>query len=497
MTRAIMSKHKTGISRTQTALLPARLDDYASVNSIVRVIDGYVGGLDLVQLGFTHSVAAPTGAPGYSAADLLKLYMYGYWNRIPHSRQLERECQRNVEVMWLMGQLTPCFKTIAAFRSANGQAFADTCAQFVEFVREIQLVGGKLPVVAVDGSKFKACASKRSVLTQEQLERERRRTQKRIRRYLEEMDEADAQHEGVGQLTPEQVETALEKLRQRDKKLEQAQAQLAERAKAALPDQTPRVSLTDADAVLLIGNAGQALAGYNVQQAVDIEHGFIVAHEVTRLRNDHASLQPMALQAQQALGANTLSVLADSGYANAAQAQGCEERGISPVVPMPEPSQTSAAGCYPKSVFSYEHESDTYRCPAGERLKRYKRDRKLQIDYYTTKACEQCPLRANCTRSRGRTIARSWFAQAGERAHERARANPWLMRLRAATAEHPFGNVKAMLRGGFCVRTMAKVKGEMALAVLTYNLKRAVKVLGIGQILEKLWMHKVLSGSGA
>jgi transposase len=205
----------------------------------------------------------------------------------------------------------------------------------------------------------------------------------------------------------------------------------------------------------------------------------------------------MAAQAQGALEAATLSVLADSGYANGAQAQACEERGIAPVVPMPEPSQTRAAGCYPKTVFSYDHDSDTYRCPAGERLPRYKHDRTLQTDYYTTKACERCPLRPNCTHSRRRTIARSWFADAAERAHERARSNPRLMRLRAATAEHPFGNLKAMLRGGFCVRTLAKVKGEMALAVLAYNLKRAVKVLGIGEFLEKLWMRSVVSGSAA
>lgn len=492
-----MSKHKSGISRMQTVLLPATLDDYAAVSSMVRVIDEYVAGLDLAGLGFTRSVPAHSGAPGYAASDLLKLYLYGYWNRIPHSRQLETECQRNVEVMWLMGQLTPCFKTIAAFRSANGRAFEEACAQFVEFVREIQLVGGKLPVVAVDGSKFKACASKRSVMTQEQLERERQRIQKRIRRYLEEMDEADAQDEGVPELTPEQVEAALEKLRKRDKKLEQAQSQLTERAQAAAPDQTPRVSLIDPDAVLLIGNGGQALAGYNVQQAVDTQHGFIVAHEVTTLRNDHASLEPMAVQAQEALEAAELTVLTDTGYANGAQAQACEERAITPVVPMPQPSQTSAAGCYPKTVFSYDPDSDTYRCPAGERLTRYKHDRKLQIDYYTTKACEHCPLRASCTRSRRRTIARSWFADAAARAHERALSNPQLMRLRAATAEHPFGNLKAMLRGGFSVRTLAKVKGEMALAVLTYNLKRAVKVLGIDELLEKQWLHSVWSASKA
>jgi transposase len=312
-----MSKHKVGLSRTQTALLPPTLDDYAAAGAVVRVIDQYVSGLDLAGLGFTHSVAAHTGASSYAAADLLKLYLYGYFNRLRHSRQLERECKRNVEVMWLLGQLTPCFKTIAAFRSDNAKAFEAVCAQFVAFLREFQLLGGKLPVVAVDGSKFKACASKRSVMTPEQLERER----KRIRRYLEEMDEADAHDEGVPELTPEQFEAALEKLKERNKKLEQAQAELAARAEAGAQQGTPRASLTDPDAVLLKGAGAEALAGYNVQQAVEAQHGFIVAHEVTTERNDHTSLAPMAIKAQEALKAAELTVITDCGYANGAQSQ--------------------------------------------------------------------------------------------------------------------------------------------------------------------------------
>ena len=492
-----MSKHKIGVSRTQTALLPPTLDDYAAANSIVRVIEGYVAGLNLAALGFSHSMPAHTGAPSYAGADLLKLYLYGYWNRIRHSRQLEIECKRNVEVMWLMGQLTPCFKTIATFRSANGTAFEAACGQFVAFLRELELVGGKLPVVAVDGSKFKACAATRSVMTPEQLERERKRIEKSIRRYLEEMDEADREDEGVPELTPEQVEAALEKLKQRDKKLEQAQAQLAARAEAGVPDKSARASLTDPDSVLLTGNGGQRLAGYNVQQAVDTRHGFIVAHEVTTLGNDKTSLAPMALQAQQALEAQELTVLTDSGYSNGAQAQACEEHRITPVGPMPRASHTRAADCYPKTMFSYDAQTDTYRCPAGQALTRYKRDRNLQTDYYATKACAHCPLRANCTRSKRRSIARSWFAAAAERADQRARSNPRLMRLRAATAEHPFGNLKAMLKGGFCVRTMVKVKAEMALAVLAYNIKRAANVLGIEQLIEKLWMRKAWSVAGA
>ena len=489
-----MSKHKSGIARTQTALLPPTLDDYAAVNSIVRVIDTYVAGLDLAALKFTHSLPAHTGAPGYAAADLLKLYLYGYFNRIRHSRQLETECKRNVEVMWLMGQLTPCFKTIAAFRSANGSGFEAVCAQFVVFLREIQLVGGKRAVVAVDGSKFKACASKRSVMTPEQVERERKRIEKSIRRYLEEMDEADREDEGVPELTPEQVEAALEKLKQRDKKLEQAQAELASRAQA---QHTPRASLTDPDAVLLRGSEGEALAGYNVQQAVDTQYGLIVAHEVTTLGNDKTSLAPMALRAQQALETQELTLLTDTGYSNGAQAQACEEHGITPVVPMPQASHTRAADCYPKTLFSYDAQTDTYRCPAGKTLTRYKRDQNLQTDYYATRVCAQCALRSNCTRSQRRSIARSWFADAAERAHERARSNPRLMRLRGASAEHPFGNLKAMLKGGFCVRTLVKVKAEMALAVLAYNIKRTANILGIEQLIEKLWMHSAWRAAAA
>jgi transposase len=482
-----MSKHKTGTPRTQTALLPPTLEDYAANNSVVRVIDAYVSGLDLAGLNFTHSAPALTGASSYAAGDLLRLYLYGYFHRIQHSRQLEAECKRNVELMWLMGQLAPCFKTIAAFRSANGRAFEAACAQFVRFLREIELIGGKQAVVAVDGSKFKACASKRSIMTPEQLERERERVQKRIRRYLEEMDEADAQDEGVPELTREQVEAALEKLKQRDKKLEQAQAALS--AGASAQDKTARASLSDPDAVLLRGAGGQTLAGYNVQQAVDAQHGFIVAHEVTTERNDHNSLAPMAAQAKAVLQAEELTVVTDTGYANGAQAQACEEQSITPVVPLPKPSHTRAAECYPKTMFTYEAASDTYRCPAGEILTRYKRDQRLRTDYYGTKACEHCPLRANCTRSPRRSIARSWFAAAAERAH--ARASPQLMRLRAATVEHTFGNLKAVLKGGFCVRTQVKVKAEMALAVLSYNFKRAVSVLGIEQLIEKLWMNSV------
>jgi transposase len=483
-------QHKRGTPRTQTALLPASIEDYVQAGTVVRLIDEFVGALNMVRLGFEKSVPARTGRPAYAPDDLLRLYLYGYWQRVRSSRRLELECQRNVEVMWLLGELRPDHKTIAQFRRDNGGALGAVCAQFVQFLREVKLVGGEALVVAVDGSKFKACASKKSVPTLEQLKKERKRIERRIADYLADMDEADREEEGEAAPTKEQIEAAIQKLRERSKKLEQTQ----DRIEAQQPgDETARVSLSDPDCVLLSVKGAGVLAGYNVQHAVDTQHHLIVAHEVTTLGNDHTSLEPMASAAQQVLQAKAMTAVADCGYMNGAQAQACEQRGITPVVPMAEPAHTRAADCYPKTRFSYDAASDTYRCPADAMLKRYKRDRAKQTDYYWTFACAGCAQKALCTTAKRRSIARSWWAEAAERAAQRARERPRLMRLRSASAEHPFGNLKAMLPGGFSVRSLPKVRGEMALAVLTYNLKRAANILGS----SKLQSHLQAAGAFA
>lgn len=481
-------QHKRGTPRVQIALLPPAIEDYVSEHALVRVIDAYVDGLDMVGLGFKKSVPLGEGRPPYDPADLLKLYLYGYWNRVRSSRKLEAECQRNLEVMWLLGRLVFDHKTIADFRRDNAQAFKAACARFVQFLREARLVGGEAPVVAVDGSKFKANASKASLVSTEQAAKQRARIEQRVAEYLQEMDEADRREEGQAQPTAQQIEAALERLRERDKKLEQAQAELAAREQDKGKEETPRVGLTDPDCVMLKPKGGAALAGYNVQQAVDQKHKLIVAHEVGTERNDHASLEPMATQAQQALGAESMSAIADSGYMNGAQAAACEAKGITPIVPMPQAANPHAGNLYPKTAFVYDRATDTYRCPAGELLRRYKRDCKRQIDYYWTSACALCQNKPQCTRSQRRSIARSWHADAAERAHQRALHNPHLMRLRSAIAEHPVANLKAMMPGGFLLRTLPKVKGEMALTVLTYNLKRTLSILGFEQLMQKLQM---------
>lgn len=487
-------QHKGGTPRTQTALLPPTLEDYAGAQSVARVIDEYVSRLDMHALGFVRSVPADTGRPGYAPDDLLRLYLYGYWKRVGGSRRLEEQCLCNLELMWLMRQLAPDHWTICHFRRANSAALRTTCAQFVQFLCEAQLVGGERPVVAIDGSKFKACASKNSVVNAEQLRKQQEKIKKRIDKYLEELDEADRREEQEVQPTAEQIQAALEKLRQRNKKLEQAQVELAQREAHKDKEETARVGLSDPDCVMLSGK-GTTVAGYNVQHAVDSRHKFIVAHEVTTCGNDHTSLEPMARQAQEALKAESMTAVTDTGYMNGEQAQRCEERGITPVVPMQAVSNTKDSALYPKSLFTYDKTTDTYRCPAGEILSRYKRDHASKTDYYWTAACAGCVRKSHCTKSDRRSITRSWFADAAQRAHERAHSEPRLRRLRSATAEHPFGNLKAMLGGGFSVRTLPKVKGEMALVVLTYNLKRAMGVLGVGQLIQRLRMRSVLSGA--
>jgi transposase len=491
-----MSQHRRGVPRTQSSLLPASVEDYVQAHAVVRVIDAYVSGLDMVQLGFVKSRPAHTGRPSYAPQDLLGLYLYAYWNRVRSSRRLEAECKRNLELMWLMRELAPDHKTIAEFRRVNAAAFQGACAQFVQFLREAELVGGELPTVAVDGSKFKANASKKSLVDAEQAAKERKKIQRRIEEYLEQMDAADVAEEAEAQPTQERIEQALERLRKRDQKLAQAQSKLAEQQ----PKETdkpgrPRAGLSDPDCVMLKQASGAAVAGYNVQQAVDTRHHLIVAHELTTRANDHTSLQPAASQAQQALAAPAMVVLADTGYMNGKQAQGCEDQGIRPVVPMQQASHTGDGALFAKARFVYDEQTDTYRCPAGAVLERFKRSNTQQTDYYATSACAGCGLKSQCTHAKRREIARSWYAAAAERAHQRAQSNRRLMRLRSASVEHPFGNLKAMLAGGFLVRTMKKVKGELALAVLTYNLRRTLTLLGSAQLMQKLKASLVLSGA--
>lgn len=492
-------RHKRGVDRSQSALLPPSVEDFVGPAHLVRVIDAFVARQDMVALGFDKSRPAATGRPPYAPDDLLRLYIYGYWQRIRSSRALERECQRNLEVMYLVRQLAFDHKTIANFRKDNAAAIEAVCAQFVQFVRGAGVLEGSQAVVAIDGSKFKASAAQDSVVDEASAAARRQRLSERIGQYLEQMDALDASEQVASEASAEQLQAALLRLLEQDHALAQAQAVIADQVQAQAQAQAPteaevadahapetipvkpQVGLTDADAV----NLRHGQVGYNVQAAVEAQSKLIVAHEVTRQANDHRALAPTAQAAQAALPGQHLTVVADTGYMNGEQAQRCEQSGITPVVPMQQVVHNSAqAGLYPKSAFVYDAASDTYRCPAGALLERCRRSRTEQVDHYRTAACASCGHKGQCTASAQRTIARSWFAAAAERADERVRTDPSWMRLRACTVEHRFGLLKALMPGGFLVRGLKKVRGEMALAVLTVNLRRAMNMLGTEKLMQ-------------
>jgi transposase len=479
--------HKRGLDRGQSALLPPAVEDFVGPAHMVRVIDAYVERQDMAALGFGKSQPAATGRPPYAPDDLLRLYIYGYWQRLRSSRALERECRRNLEVMFLVRQLIFDHKTIADFRKDNAGALQAACAAFVQFVRGAGLLGTEDAVVAIDGSKFKANAADGSVVDEAGAAARRAKLGERIAAYLAQMDEMDATEAAQDDPQVEQLEAALAKLLDKDAALAQAQVRIQAQieAQAATPDALaikPQAGLTDPDAVAL----RRGLAGYNVQQAVDAQSKIIVAHDVTQHANDHRSLEPTARAAQEALAVAHLTAVTDTGYMNGEQSARCEQAGITPVVPMQEVASTAGDDLYPKTAFVYDPATDTYRCPAGALLDCFKRSRTRQTNTYGTSACAACAIKARCTHGVRRTIARSWFADAAERADQRARADKKWMRLRASTAEHPFGLLKSIMPGGFIVRGLQKVRGEMALAVLTVNLRRAMNLMGIETMINQL-----------
>jgi transposase len=471
----------TGQSRDQGSLFPVVLDDLVPQEHLVRVIDAFVSRLDLVGLGFGKAEPAATGRPPYDPGDLLKLYLYGYLNQVRSSRRLERECGRNVELMWLVNRLAPDFKTIAEFRRQNGGPLRAAGGAFVSFCREAGLLGAQW--VAIDGSKFQAVASRKKAVTVKQLQRQQAGIEKRIAAYLEQLEAAD-RHEEQAEVAPdaETVRAALTQLRARVADLASAEALLK-----ALGQSQHVVG--EPDAKLMKTGEGAAKVAYNVQSAVDAKHQLIVAHEVTQELSDNRSLLPMAQQAKRNTGADTLKVVADAGYSNAEQAAQCESCAIVPYVPANRSTNNQDEGQYfDKSRFSYEPLSDRYRCPAGQWLTRKQIHRPQGVVLYTTAACGACALKARCTGAKQRIVSRLMEEAALERAQARVSAAPDAMALRRQTVEHPFGTLKYRIfsHGRFLLRGLRGAGAEMALAVLSYNLRRASNVLGLQNITSRL-----------
>lgn len=468
--------HVEGSSRYQRSLVSASLDERLSADHPVRVIDAFVDGLDLRGLGFKRVATAATGRPPYAPGDLLKLYLYGYLNQVRSSRRLEKESLRNLEVHWLLNEVSPSFKTIADFRRDHPEALVSVCRTFVQFCRSWSLLGGE--VVAVDGSKFEAVASRKKVITPKSLAKQTERLDRRIAEYLAAMDEADAQEASEDQ--PVDVAAALAALRERR---EAVQAQ----AKALLDEGLTQRVIGEEDAALMKTARHGYQAAYNAQTAVDAQHGLIAAFDLTSEANDQRQLLPMAQAAKAALDAESLTIVADTGYSNGEQGRQCEAAGMTPVVPRAQVVNTAGAQFFSREAFTYDPTADTFTCPAGQVLAHKETSHSEHRNAYWTDACKACALKSACTKAARRKIYRDFYEDDRQAMHLRAVAEPGWMKLRRELAEHPFGVIKAMMGyPRFLVRGRKKAKGELAIAVLAFNLKRVIAILGAATLIEKL-----------
>ena len=477
-----MRRFVEGVDRSQTTLFPESLEDWIGEDNPVRVIDAFVDALDLKALGFDRVVPEATGRPSYHPAVLLKLYIYGYLNRVQSSRRLEREAGRNVELMWLTGRLAPDHKTIATFRKDSGRAIRQVCAQFVTLCRKLGLLN--TASVAIDGSKFKAVNNRDRNFTRAKVERRRAQIEESVARYLQQLDTAD-RHEPSDALAARTT-----RLKEKIARLEQEMQRLAELEEQMLASPDQQISLTDPDArSMATSGRGSGVVGYNVQVAVETQHHLIVAHEVTNDGCDRAQLSAMGKEAKAVLEVETLEAVADRGYWDSEEILACDQAGVTVTLPKPMTSGSKADGRFGKQDFVYLPEEDAYRCPAGEKLKYYYSnvERGLTLRRYWTTACQRCPIKNRCTTAKERRIVRWEHEEVLEAVQRRLDLNPGAMRQRREVVEHPFGTIK--LRMGathFLMKRLPKVRGEMALHVLAYNLTRVLNILGIQPLMAAL-----------
>jgi len=476
-----MSGFVEGIDRSQSSLFPAHLEDYVAEDNAVRAVDAFVEGLDLGKLGFGRVEPLEKGRPCYHPATLLKIYIFGYLNRIPSSRRLERECQRNIELIWLTGHLAPDFKTIADFRKDNGKAIREVCRTFVVLCRKLDLLSEAS--VAIDGSKFKAVNARDKNFTEAKMKRRLERIEESIARYLAQLETADRRGDAV---------PAAKIARFKDKivKLNEEIARLGAINTEMMTSKDKQISLTDPDArSMATSGKDTGIVGYNVQTAVDTKNHLIVAHEVTNIGTDRHQLSNMAEQARIAMGVETLDAVADRGYYASEEIRACEEAGITVTLPKPMTSNSKAAGRFGKQDFRYVAAEDVYICPAGQRLS-YSfttEDNGLVLRRYGTNACRSCAIKHNCTTAKERLISRWEHEAVLETVQARLDRHPEKMTVRRSTAEHPFGTIKCWMGAThFLMKRLPKVKTEMALNVLAYNMKRVMAILGVADLLEAL-----------
>ena len=477
-----MKRFVEGLGRGQSTLFPETLDDFVDEDNPVRVVEAFVEALDLGELGFSGVDPAATGRPSYHPSVLLKLYIYGYLNRVQSSRRLEREAGRNVEVMWLTGRLVPDHKTIADFRKDNGPAIRKVCSRFVALCRQLGLLAGAS--VAIDGSKFKAVNNRDRNFTAAKMKRRMAQIEESVARYLHQLDSADRQEPSLARtMRTTRLKEKIERLKEEMGRLKELDARRQE-----TPDQ--QISLTDPDArSMATSGRGSGTVGYNVQTAVDTEHHLIVTHEVTNVGNDRSQLSHMAKQTKATLEADELDVVADRGYFNGEEILACDEAGITVTLPKPMTSGNKARGRFVKADFRYLADEDVYICPAGEQLKYYytNEEKGLMLRRYWTNACRTCAIKHRCTTGVQRRITRWEHEHVLEAVQRRLDENPQAMRQRRETVEHPFGTIKARMGAThFLMKGLPRVATEMALHVLAYNLTRVMNILGIAPLINAM-----------
>jgi len=469
-----------GINRKQETLFPAAVDDYVEADNSVRFIDAYVDSLDLQALGFERFEPADTGRPGYNPGDLLRLYLYGYLNKIRSSRRLEREARRNVELMWLLCRLRPDFKTIADFRRDNLKAIRNACRELTLLCKKLELFGGEL--VAIDGSKFRAVNHRSRNFNEEGLRKAIKEIDARVSDYLAKLDQADKAEEPMPQASVEHLTKKIASLRER---VEEARVLLAQMTENEIAE----VSLTDPDSRRM-KTGGVTDVCYNVQAAVDAKYHLVIADDVTNDPTDRDWLVTMAEAAKDVLQQETLDVTADKGYSSSAQVKACVDGGIMPYIPKVKTSANEKLGLYTKDDFRYKADQDCYVCPAGATLSfRFERvEKKRPVRFYSTAACNGCPLRSQCTRNkRGRRITRHADEYVLEEMQKRVALRPQLVALRKTIVEHVFGTIKRWMdQGFFLMRTLPKVRTEFSLSVFAYNLRRLLSIKTVPELLAAL-----------
>ena len=476
-----MSRFIEGTHRTQSTLFPERIEDYIDEDNPVKFIDAFVDALDLTEQGFSSAHPHATGRPAYHPALMLKLYLYGYLNKIQSSRRLERESNRNLELMWLLNRLTPDFKTIADFRKDNSVGIKGCCRQFVMLCKQLNVFADSR--IAIDGSRFSAVNNRDRNYTQAKVKRRIEAIDKSIDRYLTQLESLDRQDQKVPETKTRHIHKQLDAL-----KRQMAEVKAIEEAIGLAPDK--QISLTDPDARAMSTNArSSGNVGYNVQTAVDTKHHLIVAHDVSMAMGDRRMLTKMSVQAQEATGIEELEVIADRGYFTMEEIKDTVDAGITPYVPKSLTSSNRKRGLFDRRDFIYLEEDDEYRCPAGERLPRQTQTtegNKLMYRYWS-KNCGSCSLKSQCTTGKERRVTRWEHGKVIEDHERRMNENPAMMQLRKQTVEHPFGTIKSWMgMAHFKTKRLKNVSTEMSLHVLAYNITRMINIMGVKPLIEAI-----------